>query len=131
MPVRYHLHSILGQHTQLGVLDGDEVHLVECLSVPGAVINYTSIAGRHPLAAFVGGGPAPVRPRELQERGDSAETAHADCERRAHRGLTGGGRGSARRSPPGEGAFAPRLSDRNSRGLFRMVCSATALAVGL
>jgi DNA-binding IclR family transcriptional regulator len=54
---------------QLGVLEGDQVLFVERLSAPGAVINYTRIAGRLPppvsssglvLLAFGG--------RELQER---------------------------------------------------------------
>jgi hypothetical protein len=34
-------HAVLGHHVQLGVLDGDDVLLVERLSAPGAVINYT------------------------------------------------------------------------------------------
>ena len=49
MPLMEDAHAVLGQHIQLGVLDGDEVLFVERLSAPGAVINYTRIAGRLPL----------------------------------------------------------------------------------
>ena len=48
-------HAVLGHHVQLGVLDGDEVLFVERLSAPGAVINYTRIAGRLPLHASSSG----------------------------------------------------------------------------
>jgi DNA-binding IclR family transcriptional regulator len=69
MPFMEDAHAVLGHHVQLGVLEGDEVLFVERLSAPGAVINYTRIAGRLPLhvsssglvlLAFGG--------RELQER---------------------------------------------------------------
>jgi DNA-binding IclR family transcriptional regulator len=69
MPLMEDAHAVLGHHVQLGVLDGDEVLFVERLSAPGAVINYTRIAGRlplhvsssgHVLLAFGG--------RDLQER---------------------------------------------------------------
>ena len=49
MPFMEDAHAVLGQHVQLGVLDGDQVLFVERLSAPGAVINYTRIAGRLPL----------------------------------------------------------------------------------
>jgi DNA-binding IclR family transcriptional regulator len=49
MPFMADAHAVLGQHVQLGVLDGDQVLFVERLSAPGAVINYTRIAGRLPL----------------------------------------------------------------------------------
>lgn len=49
MPFMEDAHAVLGHHVQLGVLDGDEVIFVERLSAPGAVINYTRIAGRLPL----------------------------------------------------------------------------------
>jgi len=55
MPFLETLHSIVGQHAQLGVLDGSEVLFVERLSAPGAVINYTRIAGRLPLHASSSG----------------------------------------------------------------------------
>jgi len=69
MPFMEDAHAVLGHHVQLGILDGDEVLFVERLSAPGAVINYTRVAGRLPLhvsssglvlLAFGG--------RELQER---------------------------------------------------------------
>lgn len=57
------LHAIVGQHVQLGVLEGGEVLFVERLIAPGAVINYTRVAGLLPLHA-----PRPgVRPPEQQE----------------------------------------------------------------
>jgi DNA-binding IclR family transcriptional regulator len=49
MPFMEDAHAVLGHHVQLGVLDGGEVLFVERLSAPGAVINYTRIAGRLPL----------------------------------------------------------------------------------
>jgi DNA-binding IclR family transcriptional regulator len=62
-------HAVLGHHVQLGVLDGDEVLFVERLSAPGAVINYTRIAGRLPLhASSAGLVLLAFGPRDLQER---------------------------------------------------------------
>ncbi|GER22838.1 IclR family transcriptional regulator [Zafaria cholistanensis] len=55
MPVMEDLHAIVGQHTQLGVMEGDEVLFVERLTAPGAVINFTRIAGRQPLHASSSG----------------------------------------------------------------------------
>jgi DNA-binding IclR family transcriptional regulator len=55
MPFMEDAHAVLGHHVQLGVLDGDEVLFVERLSAPGAVINYTRIAGRLPLHASSSG----------------------------------------------------------------------------
>src|SRR3984885_1096465 len=55
MPLMEDAHAVLGQHIQLGVLDGDEVLFVERLSAPGAVINYTRIGGRLPLHASSSG----------------------------------------------------------------------------
>ena len=49
MPFMEDLHAVVGQHTQLGVLEGDEVLFIERLTAPGAVVNYTRIAGRMPL----------------------------------------------------------------------------------
>ncbi|MHA6779682.1 IclR family transcriptional regulator [Pseudonocardia saturnea] len=55
MPFLEDLHAVVGHHVQLGVLDGSEVLFVERLSAPGAVINYTRIAGRLPLHASSSG----------------------------------------------------------------------------
>lgn len=49
MPFMEDAHAVLGQHVQLGLLDGADVLFVERLSAPGAVINLTRIAGRLPL----------------------------------------------------------------------------------
>jgi DNA-binding IclR family transcriptional regulator len=69
MPFLEDLHAVVGQHVQLGVLDGDEVLFVERLSAPGAVINYTRIAGRLPLHASSSGLVLLANgPTELQER---------------------------------------------------------------
>ncbi|MDN4610152.1 IclR family transcriptional regulator [Arthrobacter burdickii] len=69
MPVMEDLHGIVGQHIQLGVLEGDDVLFIERLTAPGAVINYTRVAGRLPLHASSSGllllAHAPV---EQQER---------------------------------------------------------------
>jgi DNA-binding IclR family transcriptional regulator len=55
MPFLEDLHAVAGHHAQLGVLDGQEVLFVERLSAPGAVINFTRIAGRLPLHASSSG----------------------------------------------------------------------------
>lgn len=55
MPVMEQLQASIGHHTQLGVLDGDEVLFVERLSAEHAVINYTRIAARLPLHASSSG----------------------------------------------------------------------------
>ncbi|MEV0403154.1 IclR family transcriptional regulator [Actinoallomurus sp. NPDC050550] len=71
MPFMEGVHDIVGHHVQLGVLDGDEVLFLERLSAPGAVINYTRIAGRLPLHVSSSGlvllahGPADLRRRVL------------------------------------------------------------------
>ncbi|PDP87291.1 IclR family transcriptional regulator [Glycomyces fuscus] len=49
------LHAVVGQSTQLGVLEGDEVLFVERLTAPGSVVNVTRIAGRLPLHASSAG----------------------------------------------------------------------------
>jgi DNA-binding IclR family transcriptional regulator len=49
------LHAIVGQHIQLGVMDGDDVLFVERLTASGAVINFTRLAGRLPLHASSAG----------------------------------------------------------------------------
>jgi DNA-binding IclR family transcriptional regulator len=69
MPVLEDVHAVVGQHVQLGVADGDQVLFVERLSAPGAVINYTRIAGRLPLHASSSGVVLLAHaPRERQER---------------------------------------------------------------
>ncbi|MFI1030455.1 IclR family transcriptional regulator [Streptomyces sp. NPDC020951] len=55
MPFMEGVHDVVGHHVQLGVLDGDEVLFLERLTAPGAVINYTRIAGRLPLHASSSG----------------------------------------------------------------------------
>jgi DNA-binding IclR family transcriptional regulator len=55
MPVIQDLQGIVGQHIQLGVLEGDEVLFVERLTAPGAVINFTRVAGRLSLHASSSG----------------------------------------------------------------------------
>jgi DNA-binding IclR family transcriptional regulator len=55
MPVMEELQQAVGHHTQLGILDGDEVLFVERLSAERAVINYTRIAMRLPLHASSSG----------------------------------------------------------------------------
>lgn len=55
MPFMEDLHAVTGHHTQLGVLESDEVLFVERLSSPGAVVNYSRIAGRLPLYASSSG----------------------------------------------------------------------------
>jgi DNA-binding IclR family transcriptional regulator len=55
MPFMEDLHAVVKHHTQLGVLDGEEVLFIERLSAPGAVINIARIAGRMPLHASSSG----------------------------------------------------------------------------
>lgn len=69
MPFMEDAHAVIGHHVQLGVLDGDEVIFLERLSAPGAVINYTRIAGRLPLHVSSSGLVLlAFGPRDLQER---------------------------------------------------------------
>lgn len=69
MPFMEGVHDMVGHHVQFGVLDGGEVLFLERLSAPGAVVNYSRVAGRLPLHVTASGlvllahGPA-----ELQER---------------------------------------------------------------
>ncbi|OYO19538.1 IclR family transcriptional regulator [Enemella evansiae] len=49
LPFMQVLHAGVGQHTQLGILDGVEVIFLERLAAPGAAVNYSRIAGRMPL----------------------------------------------------------------------------------
>ncbi len=68
MPFLEDLHAVVGHSVQLGVLDGAEVIFVERLTAPGAVVNYTRIAGRLPLHASSSGIVLLAHaPRELQE----------------------------------------------------------------
>ncbi len=55
LPYMEDLHAVLGHHTQLGILEGEEVLFVERLTAPAAVINYTRVAGRLPLHASSSG----------------------------------------------------------------------------
>ncbi|MER6557166.1 IclR family transcriptional regulator [Streptomyces sp. NPDC001027] len=71
MPFLEGVHDVVGHHVQLGVLDGDEVLFLERLSAPGAVVNYTRIAGRLPMHGSSSGlvllahGPAALQERIL------------------------------------------------------------------
>jgi DNA-binding IclR family transcriptional regulator len=68
MPFMEDLHAVVGQHTQLAILDGREALFVERLSTPGAVTNLTRIAGRLPLHASSSGLVLLANaPAELQE----------------------------------------------------------------
>lgn len=55
LPFMDDLHAVVRQHTQLGVLDGDEVLHIERLSVPGSMINATHVGGRLPAHACSAG----------------------------------------------------------------------------
>ncbi len=69
MPFLEDVHAVVGHHVQLGVLEGTEVLFVERLSAPGAVVNYTRIAGRLSLHASSSGVVLLAHgPRELQEQ---------------------------------------------------------------
>jgi DNA-binding IclR family transcriptional regulator len=63
------VHAVVGQHAQLGLLDGQEVLFIERLSARDAVINYSRIAGRLPLHVSSSGHVLLAHGRpELQER---------------------------------------------------------------
>lgn len=55
MPVMERLQRQVGHHTQLGILNGEEVLFVERLSADGAVVNITRIGARLPLHASSSG----------------------------------------------------------------------------
>lgn len=55
LPFMEDLHAIINQHIQLGVRQDHEVLFVERLSAPGAVINFTRVAGRLPIHASSSG----------------------------------------------------------------------------
>ncbi|MEV8559078.1 IclR family transcriptional regulator [Streptomyces sp. NPDC051917] len=71
MPFMEGVHDVVGHHVQLGVLNDDDVLFLERLTAPGAVVNYTRIAGRLPLHASSSGlvllahGPDDLRRRVL------------------------------------------------------------------
>ncbi|MGY1856930.1 IclR family transcriptional regulator [Modestobacter sp. SYSU DS0290] len=73
MPFLEDVHAVVGHHVQLGVRDGDDVIFVERLSARDAVINFTRIAGRLPLATSSSGlvllahAPHPVQERVLAQ----------------------------------------------------------------
>jgi DNA-binding IclR family transcriptional regulator len=48
-PFMEDVQAVVGQHTQLGVLKGDEVLFIERLSAKGSVVNQAHIAGRLPV----------------------------------------------------------------------------------
>jgi DNA-binding IclR family transcriptional regulator len=69
MPFMEDAHAVIGHHVQLGLLDGDEVIFAERLTAPGAVINYSRVAGRLPLHVSSSGLVLLAHgSRELQER---------------------------------------------------------------
>jgi DNA-binding IclR family transcriptional regulator len=69
MPFMADLHAVMGHHVQLAVLDGTEVLFLERLSAPGAVVNYSRVAGRMALHTSSSGLVLlAYGPLELQER---------------------------------------------------------------
>jgi DNA-binding IclR family transcriptional regulator len=69
MPFMEGVHDVVGHHVQIGVLDGGEVLFLERLTAPGAIINYTRIAGRLPLHVSSSGLVLLAHaPADLQER---------------------------------------------------------------
>ena len=69
MPFLEDVHAVVGHHVQLAVLDGGEVLFLERLSAPGAVVNFTRIAGRLPPHSSSSGMVLLAHaPREVQER---------------------------------------------------------------
>ncbi|MFC5929442.1 IclR family transcriptional regulator [Cryobacterium melibiosiphilum] len=55
MPYLQDVHAVVGQHTQLGILEGTDVLFLERLSKRNAVVNATLIGGRLPLHASSSG----------------------------------------------------------------------------
>ncbi|UYQ78008.1 IclR family transcriptional regulator [Glutamicibacter sp. JL.03c] len=49
LPFMEDINQLIGQNTQLSVLDRDEVLIIERLSRPGSVVNQASVAGRMPV----------------------------------------------------------------------------------
>lgn len=69
LPYMEDLHSAVGQHTQLAVLDGEEVLVVERLTARRAVKHHTRVGGRLPVHASSAGLVLLANaPRDLQER---------------------------------------------------------------
>jgi DNA-binding IclR family transcriptional regulator len=92
LPVMEDLRKVMGHHVQLAVLDGDEVLFLERLEAPGAVVNYSRIAGRLPAHASSSGlvllahAAADVQERALSrrlERFTDGTIADPDALRRA------------------------------------------------
>ncbi|MER5221758.1 IclR family transcriptional regulator [Streptomyces flaveus] len=123
MPFMEGVHDVVGHHVQLGVLDGDEVLFLERLTAPGAVVNYTRVAGRLPLHATSSGlvllahGPADSVRTELkamekaadqirkQEAKDDRDRKRAERERKAaERKTEDGADGQKQPAPPGASA---------------------------
>ena len=73
MPFMEDIHAVVGHHTQLAVLEGDEVLFVERLSAPGGAVNYSRIAGRLPLyqsssgLVLLANGPVELQERIIRE----------------------------------------------------------------
>jgi DNA-binding IclR family transcriptional regulator len=69
MPFLEDVHTVVGHHAQLGVLDGEDVLFLERLSARDAVINYSRIAGRLPLPTSSSGLVLlAAAPHDVQER---------------------------------------------------------------
>ncbi|NEK93039.1 IclR family transcriptional regulator [Modestobacter muralis] len=69
MPFLEDVHAVVGHHVQLGVLDGADVLFLERLTARDAVINFSRIAGRLPLATSSSGVVLLAHaPHELQEQ---------------------------------------------------------------
>jgi DNA-binding IclR family transcriptional regulator len=71
MPFLEDVHAVVGHSAQLGVLDGEDVLFVERLTARDAVVNFSRIAGRLPVATSSSGvvllahAPAAVQERVL------------------------------------------------------------------
>jgi len=95
LPHMERVQEATGEHTQLGVLDGDEVLLIELLSAPDAVSNVAAVASRLPLHASSSGlillayGRQSLRDRVLSRPlpavGPATITDRATLERRLQR----------------------------------------------
>jgi len=100
LPHMERVQNSTGEHTQLGVLDGDEVLLIELLSAPSAVSNVAAVASRLPLHASSSGlvllafGRQTLRDRilsrDLPAVGPATITDRATLQRRIQRVRTDG-----------------------------------------
>ncbi|MGQ4615876.1 IclR family transcriptional regulator domain-containing protein [Nocardia sp. R7R-8] len=69
LPVMEDLHTVVRQHVQLSVREGEEVLFLDRLSAPGAVSPFSRIAGRLPLHASSSGQVLlAYGPRDLQSK---------------------------------------------------------------